>query len=113
MLKMSVRKTEQLNGLHIASDPREEDVDEMNNKLPRFQKVTFVLGAAMVTLLCVPCLTHAQSSTTQDRQAVQTSTPQDRQAVPSDDITRRDLRDLTNFSIDIAKLPTNFAKRLP
>jgi|ERR1700722_10707980 len=102
MLKMSVRKTEQLNGLHIASDPREEDVDEMNNKLPRFQKVTFVLGAAMVTLLCVPCLTHAQSSTTQDRQAV-----------PSDDITRRDLRDLTNFSIDIAKLPTNFAKRLP
>src|SRR3984957_14629310 len=113
MLKMSVRKTEQLNGLHIASDPREEDVDEMNNKLPRFQKVTFVLGAAMVTLLCVPCLTQAQSSTTQDRQAVQTSTPQDRQAVPSDDITRRDLRDLTNFSIDIAKLPTNFAKRLP
>ncbi len=43
----------------------------MGNKLLRFQRVTLVLGAATVTLLCVPCATHAQSSAPQDRQAVQ------------------------------------------
>ena len=43
----------------------------MGNKLLRFQRVTLVLGAATVTLLCVPCATHAQSFAPQDRQAVQ------------------------------------------
>jgi hypothetical protein len=73
----------------------------MDKELPRFQKETLVLGAAMVTLLCLPGPTFAQSSTTQvttqDRQAVQPSTPQDRQAGPSDDITRRDLARFDQF----------------
>jgi hypothetical protein len=98
---MPIRKTEQLNGLHIASDLPEQEVVEMNNKLPRFQKVNFVLGAAMGTLLCLPGPMHAQSSTTQettqDRQAVQTSNPQDRQAVASDD-RGADRRDVANFN---------------
>ena len=58
----------------------------MGKKLPRFSKVTFVLGAAMVTLLCVPCPTHAQSTA-----------PQDRQGVQSDDIPRRDLARFDQF----------------
>ena len=68
----------------------------MDNKRPRFQKATLVLGAATVTLLCLPCPTHAQSSAPQDRPTVQ----QDRQpatAVPSDDITRRDLARFDQF----------------
>ena len=93
----------------------------MDNKLPRFQKVTLVLGAAIVTLICRPCLMHAQSSTPQDGQAVpsqsqqavqnqyqqtvqtddrqgaQTSTPQDRQGAQSDDVTRRDLARFDQF----------------
>src|ERR1700733_832011 len=79
----------------------------MRKKLPRFSKETLVVGAAMVTL-CLPCPTHAQSSASQDQQAVQTSAPQDRQAVqtpasqdrqavPSDDITRRDLARFDQF----------------
>jgi hypothetical protein len=70
----------------------------MGNKLPQFPKITLVLGTAVVTLLCRPCPTHAQSSTTsatQDRQTV--SAPQDRQAAPSDDITRRDLARFDQF----------------
>jgi hypothetical protein len=58
----------------------------MGNKLRRFQKVTFVLGVATVTLLCLPCPTHAQASA-----------PQDRQGVQSDDITRRDLARFDQF----------------
>ena len=93
----------------------------MDNKLPRFQKVTLVLGATMITLLCRPFPMHAQSSTpqdgqavpsqnqqavqsqnqqtvsSQDRQAAPTSTPQDRQAAPGDDITRRDLARFDQF----------------
>jgi hypothetical protein len=68
----------------------------MGKNLPRFSKVTFVLGAAMVTLLCLPCTTQAQSSALQDRQAVQ-SQGQDRQAAQSDDITRRDLARFDQF----------------
>ena len=56
----------------------------MDNKLRRFQKVTFVLGVATVTLLCLPCPTHAQS-------------PQDRQTVQGDDITRRDVARFDQF----------------
>jgi hypothetical protein len=59
----------------------------MSDKLPRFQKVTLVLGVATVTVLCLPCPTHAQSSAPQDRQ----------QAVQSDDITRRDLARFDQF----------------
>jgi hypothetical protein len=59
----------------------------MSDKLPRFQKVTLVLGVATVTLLCLPCPTHAQSSAQLDRQ----------QAVQSDDITRRDLARFDQF----------------
>jgi hypothetical protein len=66
----------------------------MGNKLRRFQKVTFVLGVATVTLLCLPCPTHAQASAPQDQQAVQN---QDRQAVQNDDITRRDLARFDQF----------------
>jgi hypothetical protein len=67
----------------------EEEVREMGNKLLRFRKVTLVLGAATVTLLCVPCPTHAQSSAPQDRQAVQSHAGgQDRDA---------DRRDVANF----------------
>ena len=91
----------------------------MGTKLPRFSKVTLVLGAAMGTLLYLPSSTYAQSSTPAERQAVQTSTPperqavqtstppeqqavqtsapQDRQAVQSDDITRRDLARFDQF----------------
>ena len=68
----------------------------MDNKLPRFQKARFVLGAAATTLLCLPCFTHAQSSAAQDRLTVQ----QERQPVPSvpgDDITRRDLAQFDQF----------------
>jgi hypothetical protein len=68
----------------------------MGNKLSRFRKSTLVLGAATVTLLCVPCPTHAQSSAPQDPQAVQ-SAPQDRQTAQSDDITRRDLARFDQF----------------
>ena len=84
----------------------------MNNKLPRFQKVTFVLGAAMGTLLFLPCPTHAQSSTTQDRQTVQSSTPQDRQAVQSDDITRRDLARFDQF-LDSHREVANQLRKTP
>jgi hypothetical protein len=62
----------------------------MGNKLPRFPKVTFVLGAAMGTLLCLPCPTRAQSSATQNQQA---SAAQDRQDVQSSG----DRRDVANF----------------
>ncbi len=58
----------------------------MMNKLPRFQKTTLVLGAATVTLLCLPCPMRAQSSA-----------PQDRQAVQGDEITRRDLARFDQF----------------
>ncbi len=67
----------------------------MENKLPRFRKATLVLGAATVTLFCLPCPTHAQSSAPQDRPAV--AAPQDRQAGQSDDITRRDLARFDQF----------------
>jgi hypothetical protein len=67
----------------------------MRNRLRRFQKLTFVLGAAAVTFLWVPCPVHAQSSTSQDRQAV--PAPPDRQTVPGDDITRRDLAQFDQF----------------
>ena len=76
-------------GLRIASECREEEVCEMGNKLLRFQKATLVFGAATATLLCVPCLAHAQSSAPQPQQ--------DRQAVQSDDITRRDLARFDQF----------------
>jgi hypothetical protein len=109
---MLVRKSEQLNGLPMTSDAREQEVVEMNNKLPRFQKVTFVLGAAMGTLLFLPCPTHAQSSTTQDRQTVQSSTPQDRQAVQSDDITRRDLARFDQF-LDSHREVANQLRKTP
>jgi hypothetical protein len=69
----------------------------MDNKRPRFQKATLALGAAMVTL-CLPCATHAQSSTPQDRQTVQSDTTQDRQAVQSQDADRStDRRDVASF----------------
>jgi hypothetical protein len=55
----------------------------MGNKLLRFQRVTLVLGAATVTLLFVPCPTHAQSSAPQDRQAIQSDA--DRRDVASFD----------------------------
>jgi hypothetical protein len=58
----------------------------MDNKLRRFPRVTLFLGAATVTLLCLPCPTHAQSSA-----------PQDRQDVQADDITRRDLARFDQF----------------
>ena len=109
---MLVRKSEQLNGLPMTSDAKEQEVVEMNNKLPRFQKVTFVLGAAMGTLLFLPCPTHAQSSTTQDRQTVQSSTPQDRQAVQSDDITRRDLARFDQF-LDSHREVANQLRKTP
>jgi hypothetical protein len=71
----------------------------MSNKLPQFPKVTLVVGAATVTLLCFPGPTHAQSSAVSappDRQTV--SAPQDRAAAaPSDDITRRDLARFDQF----------------
>jgi hypothetical protein len=67
----------------------------MRNRLRRFQKLTLVLGAAAVTFLCVPCPVHAQSSTSQDRQAVPASP--DRPTVPGDDITRRDLAQFDQF----------------
>jgi len=67
----------------------------MRNRLRRFQKLTLVLGAAAVTFLCVPSPVHAQSSTSQDRQAV--PAPPDRQTVPGDDITRRDLAQFDQF----------------
>src|ERR1700678_3375830 len=98
---MLVRKSEQLNGLHMTSDAREQEVVEMDNKLPRFQKVTFVLGAAMGTLLFLPCPTHAQSSTTQDRQTVQ-----------SDDITRRDLARFDQF-LDSHREVANQLRKTP
>ena len=61
----------------------------MDNKLRRFQKVTLFLGVATMTLLCLPCSTHAQSSVPQDRQAVQSDAGgQDRDA---------DRRDVANF----------------
>ena len=76
----------------------------MDNKLLRFPKVTLVLGAATLTLLCLPFPTYAQSSVPQDRQAVQVpqdrqavQVPQDRQAVQGDDITRRDLARFDQF----------------
>ena len=58
----------------------------MDNKLARFQKVTLILGVAMVILFCLPCPTHAQSSV-----------PQDRQVAQGDDITRRDLARFDQF----------------
>ena len=67
----------------------------MGNKLRRFHKLTLVLGAATVTLLCVPCPVYAQSSPQQDRQAV--PAPPDRQTPQSDDITRRDLARFDQF----------------
>ena len=67
----------------------------MGNKLPQFPKVTLALGAAMVTFLCLPYPTHAQSSATSATQTVSAS--QDRQAGPGDDITRRDLARFDQF----------------
>jgi hypothetical protein len=72
----------------------------MGKKLLRFQNATLVFGAATVSLLCVPCLTHAQSSNQQAQpmtEQAQPSTQQDRQAMPSDDITRRDLARFDQF----------------
>ena len=75
----------------------------MGKKLRRFPKLTFALGAATVTFLCLPRPVHAQSSTPQDRQAVQTSqdqAAQDRQGAQTaqtDDITRRDLAQFDQF----------------
>jgi hypothetical protein len=68
-------------GIRVAG----EEVDEMGDKLSRFQKITLA-GAATATLLWLPCPAHGQSSSTQDRQAVQ-----------SDDITRRDLARFDQF----------------
>jgi hypothetical protein len=66
----------------------------MDNKQSRFRKSMLVLGAATVTLLCLPGPVYAQSSTTQ----AQPSTPQDRQSVQGDDNRRdNDRRDVANF----------------
>ena len=51
----------------------------MDNKLPRCQKATLVLGAAIVTLLCRPFPMHAQSSTTQYGQPAPTQSQQQAQ----------------------------------
>ena len=83
----------------------------MDNKLPRFRKATFVLGAAAMTLLCLPCFMHAQSSAPQDRPTVQ----QERQpvpAVPSDDITRRDLARFDQF-LDTHREIANQLRKTP
>jgi hypothetical protein len=79
----------------------------MGNRLPLFQKV--VLGAASVTLLCIPYPASAQSTTTQtgatqerpaietpDRPTGQTSTGQNPTA-QNDDVTRRDLARFDEF----------------
>jgi hypothetical protein len=56
-------------------------------RLGRFQKTrTLVLGAATLTLLWLAVPAHAQSTASQDRQAV-----------PGDDITRRDLARFDQF----------------
>jgi hypothetical protein len=81
----------------------------MCNKAARFPKTTLVLGAAVVTLLCLPCAMHAQSTTTQSGTmqsgATQTGATQDRTVqstpdrptAPTDDITRRDLARFDQF----------------
>ena len=66
----------------------------MVNKLPRFQKVAFVFGAATGMILCLPCSTYAQSSTPQDQQAAQS---EDRQGVQNDDVMRRDVARFDQF----------------
>ena len=58
----------------------------MGNQLSRLQEATLILGVATVTLLCLPYRTHAQSSS-----------PQDRRAVQDDDITRSDLARFDQF----------------
>ena len=78
----------------------------MGNKLLRFQRVTLVLGAATVTLLCVPCATHAQTSASQDRQGVQRDSE-------NRDNDRRDVANFDRFLMIIVKLPNRFAKIRP
>ena len=75
----------------------------MVNNLRRLQTGTFVLGAAMATLLCLPTLAQSSAtsatqnqrpaSATQDQQAGS----QDRQAGQTDDVTRRDLARFDQF----------------
>ena len=86
----------------------------MGNKLPQFPKVTLVLGAAMVTLLCLPCPTHAQSSTSSLRKTVRLFRPRKTGRVPKAMTSHAGTwHDLISFSIAIAKLPNKFAKRRP
>ena len=65
----------------------------MDKKLPRSQKATLLLGAAIVTFLCLPHPTQAQSSASQNQQAVQGDTQQGRQDVQSS----ADRREVANF----------------
>ena len=58
----------------------------MGKKLSRLPKATLVLGAATMTLVCLPYPTRAQSSA-----------PEDRQAVQSDEVTHRDLARFDQF----------------
>jgi hypothetical protein len=66
----------------------------MVNKLPRFPRVTFALGAATGMILCLPYSTYAQTSTPQDQQAAQS---RDRQGAQNDDVMRRDLARFDQF----------------
>jgi hypothetical protein len=66
----------------------------MFNKLPRFSKATFILGAATGMILCLPCSTYAQTSTPQDQQASQS---QNRPAAQGDDVMRRDVARFDQF----------------
>ena len=88
-------ENEQLGGQRIASEPRKRRLDPMSNKLRWLPRLSLVTGVATVTLLCLPCVAHAQSSSPQDRSAAQG--PQDRQAGQGDDITRRDLARFDQF----------------
>ncbi len=87
----------------------------MNQKQSRIRRLMLGVGAATVTLLYLPCSTHAQSSTPQTQpstaqtqpsttqaqpstQQEQSPNPQDRQAVQgNDNRTDNDRRDVASF----------------